>query len=109
MNTRTTVLALMAVVPVVLVAGLALLFVPHFREVFDAFGSELPLATRILLATYPWFGLLALFVAILAWQLRRNAEHLARLVIAAWIASFLLFGIALAACYMPIFRIAGTT
>jgi len=41
--------------------------VPRFRGLFANFGVELPLGTQVLLATFQWWGLLALLPVAVWW------------------------------------------
>lgn len=91
---------------VLVVAVAALVFVPKFKLVFDGFGSDLPPATLLMLATYRGWALAALLVPAvwLLWP-DRQARGVAALL--AGIATALaLTGFGLWACYSPIFLLA---
>ncbi|MBN8741809.1 MAG: hypothetical protein J0H86_20045 [Xanthomonadaceae bacterium] len=99
-------LPFIGVTNVLAVAVAALVFVPKFRLLFDGFGSDLPQATLLVLATYRGWGLAALLVPAvwLLWP-DRQARAVAALLVG--IATALaLTGFGLWACYSPIFMLA---
>ena len=109
MDSRKFVLFAFSVVPPLAVALLALLVVPRFQGVFRSFNANLPLETQLLLASYQWWAVLPLVAAALAWHYRGSVEHLARLLVASCVLSFLLFLFAGFSCYSPIIRLAAET
>jgi hypothetical protein len=84
----------------------ALFVVPRFAEMFAAFGAELPLSTRVLLATYRgWLAFPLLVLAVgLCWPSAKNRPVAA--VLAGTFSAFAMLAFVLWACYAPIFRLA---
>lgn len=84
----------------------ALVVVPQFADLFEGFATDLPLPTRLLLASYRYWGLApVLTLAVwLAWPNRvRRGE--AAVVFGSLLAGALfVFGVI--ACYAPIFMLA---
>jgi hypothetical protein len=97
---------LVAIAPVALVAIGALLVVPQFNVMFVNFGADLPLSTRIVLATFRWWGVLVLVVVAVwfAWPNRADRVGVAIGLSVALAAALFLFG--LYACYAPVFALA---
>lgn len=105
-GTPNHILLVVGIIPCVLVALGALLVVPQFNDVFVNFGTSIPLATRILLATFRWWGIAALITVALYffWPTATN-RGMAAAVFGA-IASSVLFAFGVYACYAPIFALA---
>jgi type II secretory pathway component PulF len=91
------------------VAALALLMVPRFKEVFDAFDAELPVETQIVLVTYQWWWVAILLIGGACWILRARAEALAGIVVVSFVLSFLVLVFAGYACYAPIFGLSAAS
>jgi len=89
---RSRLLLLLACLPPAVVAVAAWLVVPGYAALFNSFGP-LPLETTVLLATYRWWGVIALCVlAIWAfWPKQLQGQIIA-----------LAFGV-LSACFMLLF------
>jgi hypothetical protein len=80
----------------------ALVVVPYFARIFDEFDATLPWQTRILLASYKWWGVAPLAIAV-AWYVSKNTPGRSRLACACAFglgAVLTLFGIW--ACFSPI-------
>ncbi len=89
-------------------AGLILIAAPHFREMFNAFGAELPLLSRLLIMNSPIALIMPVVVIAIAlgWP-RREQRPMAALI--AGLAMFLISPVLLFfAAYWPIFRLAAT-
>jgi hypothetical protein len=82
--------------------------IPKFQEVFVNFGAKLPLATKLLLATFRWWGIVPV-VTLALWLLWPNPSKrgVAALVFGV-VSAALLFLFALWAVYAPIFLLAAT-
>lgn len=78
---------------------------PEFESIFSAFGSDLPLQTKVLLAGRHLLWLPTLLVIVL-WHTSRNAATRARHFAAALFAEICLLALALWAIYSPIFKLA---
>ena len=92
----------------VAVAVGAFFIVPNFQEVFKGFGTELPLATKLLLATYQWWGVVP-GVTVVLWTFWPNAPKRGMVaLIFGMLSSGLLSGFLVWAAYMPIFRLGST-
>ena len=55
---------------------LALFVMPQFSKLFEAFGSELPLATRLVVDTYQYWWLVPVAFFVLYLLLHRQGEQL---------------------------------
>lgn len=100
---------LVAQLPAIAIGVVAYLVLPGFVEVFDAFGAELPLVTRLMLNGYRW--LLPLFPVslLLIWVLSKpGRQRRVRVVLLAYSISLLLFALGIWAAYLPIFQLAQT-
>jgi type II secretory pathway component PulF len=88
------------------------LAVPKFEDVFQNFGAEVPLLTRLFVdARYALFGLPLIVVAAWAWTPRRTPPGNERGVVALLVGiglGVVLLPLFLIAMYLPIFRLAGT-
>ena len=86
------------------------LIVPRFEDVFQNFGAELPLLTRLFVeARYAFFGLPLIVLAAWAWTPRRTPPGNERGIIALVIGfglGVILLPLCLIAMYLPIFRLA---
>jgi type II secretory pathway component PulF len=80
--------------------------VPQFADLFRGFGADLPVETRVLLSTYPWWGALILPIVALWWYEWKNAKNQMTAVVFGAFAggALLLFGVW--ACYSPLMRLA---
>jgi type II secretory pathway component PulF len=95
-----------ATLPSALVAIGVLFVVPQFTGMFETFGASLPIGTRILLATFQWWGIVPLVLTGL-WMCARRATNQERVVAALGIVSApIMFIFGLWACYQPIFDLA---
>ena len=106
-STPNHMLLVFGLIPCVFVALGALIVVPQFNEMFVNFGASMPLATRILLATFRWWGIAALITAALYYFWPTAADRGTVAVAFGVIASGVLFAFGLYACYAPIFALAG--
>lgn len=98
-------LAVAVCFPTIVSVG-ALKVVPEFIALFEGFGAELPLGTRLLLATYRWWSVLVLAV-IAFWLIRQRANQSQAPVVFFGIGSAIaLFVFGVWACYVPIFGLA---
>lgn len=96
------------ILPGLIVAAGALLVVPPFQSVFADFGAPLPLQTRLLLATYHWWGMIV-FVTLGLWALwpRPSSRGIAALTFGL-ASAMLLFLFGLWAVYSPIVALAAS-
>ena len=98
-------LAIAAVLPAG-AAAWALTTVPQFAAVYTQFEADLPLGTRVLLATYRWWGLIAVTI-VATWVLGERSRLKQRVVLSLGIVSGIaLFFFGVWACYTPIFELA---
>ena len=90
----------------IVVAVGALFVVPHFQEMFENFGVTLPFTTKLLLATFRWWGFVPVITFAL-WALWPNpsSRGMAALVFG-MSSAVLLFLFGLWAAYAPIFQLA---
>ena len=99
-------LARMTLLPIflaLLVTGAVISLVPQFRELFEAFGTELPLLTRALLAGY-WGVLVLPLFAIAGCSITENGSRArAKVVIVSLLISWVVLTIAVLAVYWPVF------
>lgn len=91
-------------------AGIYLL-VPGFEELFRGFGAELPLLTRIVAATFPYFGVLVLLGLIpTAWLFRqreisaKQRDRVMILSVSNLVLAFGLLALCWAALYLPVLK-----
>lgn len=92
----------------VAVAVGAFFILPNFQIVFKGFGAELPLITKLLLATFRWWGIVPL-ITIALWNFWPNPSKRGIVALIFGISSAgLLAGFALCAAYMPIFLLGAT-
>ncbi len=101
-------LVALGIVPCVVISLGAFLVVPRFRAVFASAGVPLPLVTRAVFATFPWWGMTVLAtVALWAfWPYASNRDKVVCSVGSTCAIVLILFG--LWGCYAPIFALAGT-
>ena len=98
----------LGIVPCTVISLGALFVVPRFRGVFAAAGVPLPLVTRAVFATFPYWGITVLAAAIL-WLVWPNVSRRDRVVCSFGSAcAIVLFLFGLWGCYAPIFALAGT-
>jgi len=99
---------LLGIAPGLIVTIGALLIVPQFQDVFVNFGATLPLQTRILLATFHWWGIIVLGT-LGFWMFWPNPSHRGTAAMTFGLASaMLLFLFGTWAAYAPIFELAKT-
>lgn len=98
-------LPLIGMVQVLAVAAVAAFFVPHFVDLFRHFGAELPHITRLLVATYRWWPLLALLVPAIWLVWPQPSRDIAALVLGV-ILALLLSAFGIWACYTPLLHLA---
>lgn len=96
-----------AITPLALVSAGALWVVPQYAALFGAFGEDVPLGTRVLLATYRWWWLLLPAIAGMWWYRQRGARSQGLTFAVGAISALLLFAFGSWACYAPIFDLAG--
>ena len=96
----------LSVLPGAIVAIAVFLVIPSFQEVFTNVGADLPLETKILMATYRWWGLVVLTTLCL-WLVWPNSSNLKASVALAFgiISAGFLFLFAVWAAYAPIFQL----
>lgn len=82
--------------------------VPQFAGVFSGLGADVPLSTRLLLASYRgWLALPLLVLAIgLAWPVAK--DRMVAAILSGTVLAGLMFGFMIWACYAPIFQMAAT-
>ena len=98
----------LGLVPGLVLAVGALIVVPQFQDVFTDFGATLPLQTKVLLATYRWWGVVVLGTLGL-WALWPNPSNKGAAALIFGLASaMLLFLFGAWAAYAPIFELAAT-
>lgn len=88
-----------------LVSVAALFFVPKFAFMFENFDAPLGLATRFVLATYFWWGLIPLGILLVMLSTRISRQ---RAIICCLIGMFVataLLALGVWACYAPIFAL----
>lgn len=103
---RAALLLPIALLPGVAVAIGALVVVPQFVELFGQFGFELPLPTRLLLASYSWWGLAPL-LTLATWAAWPNPARRGEVaVVFGSVVAGALFLFGVVACYAPIFMLA---
>lgn len=102
------VLLAVAVMPLCLVAALALLVVPQFKPMYASFGfgADLPLATRLLLATYHAWILIPILLAIVWVATARVPNRAPVLMVLGLLMAGGLFAFMLYSCYAPILDLA---
>jgi type II secretory pathway component PulF len=90
--------------------------VPQFNELFESFGSELPLLTILVLNTYMFYGLFFLigFVPCIKLFRNRNAAtgneiKLSLIVVSNFILAILIQGFVLIGLYYPVFQMGEVT
>ncbi len=89
-----------------IVAAAAFWIVPQFQRMFESFGASLPLATRVLLATYQWWGMIPVGI-VAAWFAGRSTRGRQAAITVFGVASAaLLFVFCVWACYKPILDLA---
>ena len=109
-NTWNKGIATAALVIVVGIYGYFGYLVPRFEEVFSAFGTELPLSTKIVIETHLYWSLfVALGVVGFVQILRRNDRRGWYFLIAALISAFILQAVTVWAMYAPVFAYADAT
>ena len=96
-------MALLPIITSLLIAGAVIYLVPQFREVFDGFGIELPLLTRVFVEGY--WGMAALpLLTIVGCTCTRTGSK-ARGVVALWSLSLswvVLLPVFVWAMYLPV-------
>jgi hypothetical protein len=95
-------------VPPLLTALALFLAIPQFREVFEGFGAELPILTK-LAVQYPWLAFawpLAVFALGLHW--RRRGDRGIPLLAISLVGSFVVLGLGVVVVYLPVFKLAAT-
>jgi type II secretory pathway component PulF len=75
-----------------------LFMVPRYREVWASFGAELPISTKMLLATFQWWGLLALLSVAIWWLWPTRDNRSSAAAIFGCVLSAILFLFCLFAC-----------
>lgn len=89
-----------------LVAVLAAIVVPEMAAMYESFGAELPIETRLLLGTYRWYGLLGFVVLGLGlWWPRASDRGVLAMVVGVG-GSVLLVIFSVWSLYRPIFMLA---
>ncbi len=96
------------VVPPTLVALLAAIVVPELATMYESFGAELPIETRLLLGTYRWYGLLGLVVLGLGLFWPRASDRGVLALVVGVGGSLLLVIFSAWSLYRPIFMLAAT-
>ena len=99
----------LGLIPCMVVSGAALVVVPRFNSIFAAVGLRgvwLPWPTRVLSATYPWWGVTAL-VTVALWLFWPTATKRGSVAanFGVWV-SVALFVFGVVGCYAPIFALA---
>jgi hypothetical protein len=98
-------LLFVSLVLVVVMAVVALVIVPVFQDVYVKFGANLPLVTKILFATFRWWGIAAVVpFAVWAWWPNRSISGVVALVFGIALGQFLLL-FCLYGCYAPVFQL----
>jgi hypothetical protein len=98
-------LAVAVLFPALVSVG-ALEVVPKFMALFEGFGADLPLGTKLMLGTYRWWGVSVLAV-IVFWFLRQRVNKSQIAVVIFGVGSAIaLFVFGVWACYAPIFELA---
>lgn len=87
----------------------ALLVVPEFIALFDGFDASLPLGTKVLLATYKWWGIVVLTVITMWWHRQRTSQSQVATLMFSIVCSVALSLYGFWACYAPIFALAAVT
>ncbi len=102
--------AVMAVLAAV-IYGLIFLLTPSFASLFAGFGADLPLLTRLYLASGPWLVVLGIvgFAPPILFALNRQAEQRTRNLFMGWSIGGLLLSMAIfvgwiVASYLPIWK-----
>ena len=101
-----TPLMAVALLPLCLISVGARFFVPQFLTVYQSFGAELPLATRLLLQTYQGWPLIPLLYAAIWLVLPRHQLRAPVLLICGLALAGTLFAFMIYACYAPILALA---
>src|SRR5690348_1792375 len=99
----------LGLVPSIVVSVAALFVVPRFNSIFAAVGLRgvwLPWPTRVLSATYPWWGVTAL-ITVALWLFWPTATRRGRVAanFGLWL-SVALFVFGVVGCYAPVFALA---
>lgn len=103
---RGALLLAIALLPGIAVAIGAFMVVPQFVELFGQFGFELPLPTRLLLASYRWWGVAPL-LTLATWAAWPNAAGRGEAaVVFGSVVAGALFVFGVIACYAPVFMLA---
>lgn len=90
------------------IAGIgSLLLAPHFRQVFAAFGAQLPTLTRTLL-DYPWAPCLLPALVLAAWVAAPARSRDRWACVFGVIAGLAAGALVVVALYLPIFGLAAT-
>ncbi len=84
----------------------ALFVVPRFAEVFAGFGAELPLETRLLLATYRWWMAFPVLVVVIGMAWPKPNDRATAAVISGLFLAIAMVVFVTWACYAPIFNLA---
>jgi hypothetical protein len=108
---RNIKLLAVGILPCVIVSAAAFFVVPWFNSIYAAAGMVgvwRPLITRILIATYPWWGVtvLATLVFWLRWPVAANRGRVAAMFGSVCSVALLVFGFI--GCYAPLFALAGS-
>ena len=98
-------LAIAMILPTATAIG-ALFVVPRFAEVFAGFGAELPLETRLLLATYRWWLALPVLVVVIGMSWPKPIDRATAAVVSGLILAIAMVAFVMWACYVPIFKLA---
>ena len=105
-NYRYRHLLVAVILPVVVSVG-ALFVVPQFLELFRGFNAEPPLGTRVLVATYRWWGVLPISVCAMWWVAKREGLSPVYVMFFGVVSGIALFVFGVWACYAPIVNLAG--
>lgn len=106
MTRRDNLLLFVSILPCAVVAAGALFVVPQFREVFVNFGATLPFATRLLLATFHWWGVSVIATLAVRALWPTQSDRNAAAVVFGSVTAAILFIFGVYACYAPIFQLA---
>lgn len=107
-NGRDNFLIGLGVIPCLVISLGAFLVVPRFHSVFVAAGVPLPLVTRAVFASFPYWGITVIVtVGLLAlWPDTSNRDRVGSAFGSTCAIVLIVFG--LWGCYAPIFALAGT-
>lgn len=93
-------------IPCIVVSAAGLVVVPWFNGIFVSAGVQLPWPTRLLLATYSWWGI-TIVGALALWRFWPSAERRGAVTATFGLWCFIaLFVFGVIGCYAPIFALA---